>query len=373
MTTPARTAGNGDCLLRAVQPHLTGLKAVRTGLALASPPAELLRARTRLSAVVSVWLLRARLGFTPRQWLAQLPATINAALDWTGQTIERLSWQAARATVKAAIGAIRWRKVALVASAPFVLPAEWRGALVRIFAYLAAIYAMTLAATALFQQADNAEMLQAPPRPAWIEVDNPWPAFQLSAAGYDEDNKAYAIRRHPQGGGRKDVLSFGELGNTRRFMSVEIYRAGQEIANFASPVEEVRALGSEQGRVLGIRSGMPIGSKFGPFQTFEFGIGPFGGYNCIGFLRAFEHPRVQISGLSCSMHLLVDRSAIACALDRLTLISAGSDPEIARLFAHAEQKRHFCGQRDPLLYATPRRAVDVTSSVSSRLRLRRQR
>jgi hypothetical protein len=77
------------------------------------------------------------------------------------------------------------------------------------------------------------------------------------------------------------------------------------------------------------------------------------------------------------MNLLVDRSSIACALDHLTLLSAGSDPDIAKLFAHAEQKRHFCGQRDPLLYATPKRldltpkrAADVTSSVSSRLRLR---
>jgi hypothetical protein len=114
---------------------------------------------------------------------------------------------------------------------------------------------------------------------------------------------------------------------------------------------------------------MPIPSKFGPFQTFEFAIGPFGGYNCIGFLRSFDNPRVQIGGLSCNMNLLVDRKTISCALDRLTLLSAGSDPDIAKLFAHAEQKRHFCGQRDTLLHATPKRPGDVTSSaVKPRLR-----
>ncbi len=75
---------------------------------------------------------------------------------------------------------------------------------------------------------------------------------------------------------------------------------------------------------------MPIPSKFGPFQTFEFAIGPFGGYNCIGFLRTFDNPRVQIGGLSCNMNLLVDRRTISCALDRLTLLSAGSDPDIAQ-------------------------------------------
>ena len=115
---------------------------------------------------------------------------------------------------------------------------------------------------------------------------------------------------------------------------------------------------------------MPIPSKFGPFRTYEFAIGPFSGYNCIGFVRAFNTPRVQIGGLSCNMNLVIDRSAISCALDRLTVMSAGSDPDIARLFAHAELKRSFCGQRDHLLYATPKRPVDVTSSVVPKPRLR---
>lgn len=354
----------------AVNLHSAGAEAIRpAGSASATIQGAVQRYRARLRPNLSIWALRARLGFRPGAWLARLPATANAAFDWTGRTIEHLSWQAARTAAQTAIQAIRWRKVALVASSPFVLPKEWRGALVRILAYLGAIYAMTLFATALFQHTDGGAAVEPAPKPAWIEVENPWHAFQLNAAGYDSDDSAYAIRRHPQGGGRKDILSFGELGKTQRFMSFEVYRGGNEIAHFGSPAEEVRALGSEQGRVLGIRSGMPIASKFGPFQTFEFGIGPFGGYNCIGFVRAFDHPRVQISGLSCGMNLLVDRSAISCALDRLTLISAGSDPEIAKLFAHAEQKRHFCGQRDPLLYKTPKRP-DLTSAVSSRLRLR---
>ena len=101
-------------------------------------------------------------------------------------------------------------------------------------------------------------MLQPAPRPAWIEVDNPWPAFQLSAPALTRTTATTRSGVMPQGGGRKDILSFGELGNTQRFMSFEIYRAGEEIAHFGPPAEEVRALGSEQGRVLGMRSGMPI-------------------------------------------------------------------------------------------------------------------
>jgi hypothetical protein len=344
------------------------------GLTTASLQPVFSRVRSRLSRTLSVWLLRVRLGFQPGEWLARLPVAAEAAFDRTGRAIDHLSWQAAKGATSAAIRAIRWRKVALVASAPFVLPAEWRAAMVRLLAYLAAIYALSLVATELFRQQQQAAAVFEPaPRPAWTEVENPWAAFELAAPGYDEDDSDYAIRRHAQGG-RKDILTFGELGTTQRFMNFEIYRAGDEIARFATPAEEIHALGSDQGRVLGLRSGMPIPSKFGPFHTFEFAIGPFGGYNCIGFLRATENPRVQISGLSCGMNLLVDRRAISCALDRLTLISAGSDPDIAKLFAYAEQKRHFCGQRDPLLYKTPKRPGDTTSAISSRLKLRgRQR
>jgi len=135
-------------------------------------------------------------------------------------------------------------------------------------------------------------------------------------------------------------------------------------------VDDVRVLAAEHGRVSTMQSAMPIPSKFGSFQTFEFGIGPFSSYNCIGFVRNTDTPRVQIGGLSCNMDLLIDRSAISCALDRLTLMSAGSDHDIARLFARAELNRSFCGQRDHLLYATPKRPGDVTLSAASRPRLR---
>jgi len=353
--------------LQAVELQSAGAQAVRqAGSAVAALQDRLRLHRAGLRRSLAVYALRAQLAFRPREWLERAPAAVDAAFDWTGRAIEQLSWQ----TAKSAIHAIRWRKVALVASAPFVLPTEWRAALVRILAYLGAVFALSVMATQFFKQPDALALTEPAPRPAWIEVANPWPAFELEAPAFGDDTD-YAIRRHAAGGGRKDILSFGELGNTQRFMTFEVYRAGHEIARFGTPAEEARTLGAEYGRVMGMRSSMPISTKFGPFQTFEFAIGPFGGYNCIGFVHAFDNPRVQIGGVSCHMNLLVDRSAVSCALDRLTLVSAGSDPDIAKLFAHAEQKRSFCGQRDPLFYATPKRPGDVT--ISSRLRLRRQR
>jgi hypothetical protein len=56
---------------------------------------------------------------------------------------------------------------------------------------------------------------------------------------------------------------------------------------------------------------------------------------------------------------VVDRSTLVCALDRLTMLSAGGDAKLAQLFARAEIKRTFCGQRSPILAATPERKVAV--------------
>lgn len=327
---------------------------------------HLLALRTGMHRHLSVLWLRARLLCDRKQWEERAAGTLVGAFDRIGRAVEALSWH----TVRAAVRAIEWRRVVLVASAPFVLPAEFRAAMVRILAYLSAIGTLSLVAAEISKQPEIIAIADPEPRPVWTEVERPWPAFQLSVPGFGESDTHYAIRRHAEGGGRKDTLSFGELGKTQRHVSFQIYRAGREITDFGSAAEDIREFAAEHGRVTGMRSAMPIPSKFGKFQTFEFAIGPFSSYNCIGFIRAFDAPRVQISGLSCNMNLLVDRSIISCALDRLTLMSAGSDPDIARLFAQAELKRSFCGQRDHLLYATPKRPSDVTSAAMPKPRLR---
>ena len=59
-------------------------------------------------------------------------------------------------------------------------------------------------------------------------------------------------------------------------------------------------------------------------------------------------------------------ATLACALDRLT-ISRPAAPKLAGLFARAEIKRTFCGQRSPILAATPEHAVQVPVPHSVKL------
>ena len=116
-----------------------------------------------------------------------------------------------------------------------------------------------------------------------------------------------------------------------------------------------------------VRVSFPMETKFGKISTVDFAAGRFGG-QCVGFVRNFNAPRLQISGLSCNMDTIVDRAALSCILDRLTLLSSGSDRNVAEVFARAEVNRKFCGQRDPLMYATPKRPGSSDSAASLKLR-----
>ncbi len=245
---------------------------------------------------------------------------------------------------------------------PAVLPprfAELRATGVRLLAYIGGITALAVVSAQIIRAPLlEAAIEHAPPRPAWIAPTKPHPAFEMTLPDLAEEQQ-YSILRNPEGGGRKDIISYGEPGRSRHYVMVEIYRAGAELAHFTGPASEIAARAAEFGFSGGLGGGvgasLPIDSKFGPASAVEFAAGRFGSGHCIGFARTYDTQHLQISGLYCSMDSFVERAAVVCALDRLTLLSSGSDPDIAKLFADAELKRTFCGQRDPILYATPKR------------------
>lgn len=62
---------------------------------------------------------------------------------------------------------------------------------------------------------------------------------------------------------------------------------------------------------------------------------------CRGFVRAYADPMRQLSDWFCRGGAFVVCSALACVLDRLTLLSAGSEPKMGSLFAKGELHRTF--------------------------------
>jgi hypothetical protein len=234
---------------------------------------------------------------------------------------------------------------------------SWRdelpGTLVRVLAYLGAAAVLSIAAAQLFQTAPVLDQQAPLPPDGWIDIRKPFPAFALSIPEADDAPAHYAIRRNVEGGGRKDIVSLGEPNSADPYLEVRIYRPGSEISHFPAADAEV----TDGAAALGpanMRSQAPLMSKFGPLAIVAFDSSQGTPVHCLGFVRQYDDPRLQISGRFCRGRTLIERSTLACALDRLTLLSAGSFPKVGALFAHAELKRQFCGQHDPILTPTPK-------------------
>lgn len=233
------------------------------------------------------------------------------------------------------------------------LPAHF----VRALAYVGGLAALSIVAAQLFQSppppTDDIKPVHGP---AWIEIERPFPAFALSIPEAAGQPSRYAIRRHAEGNGRKDILSLGDPDAPTPYLQVEIYRPGSEPVGAAEAAAVIADGAAALGPVLRSIDELLV-SKFGPLNIVSFHTSIGVPRHCLGFVRAYDDPNLRISGWFCQDGDFVPRSTLACALDRLTLLAAGSEPKVSALFAQAELNRSFCGQREPLLAATPKYKV----------------
>lgn len=238
---------------------------------------------------------------------------------------------------------------------------SWRddlpSVLIRLLAYLAIAALLSIAAAQYFQSKNDIAAIDAADKRVWIDIEKPFPAFALSIPEAVDVPSAYAIRRHAEGNGRKDILTLGDADSTAPYLSVEIYRPGTEMDSFAAPENEIAANAKPLGPVNVTRSDEPLDSKFGPLTVVTFATSVGAPRQCLAFVRAYPDPRLQLSGWFCQGGALVERLTLSCALDRLTLLAAGSDPKVGALFAQAELHRTYCGQRDTILAPTPKYKV----------------
>jgi hypothetical protein len=236
---------------------------------------------------------------------------------------------------------------------------SWReelpAAFVRVLAYVCAAFVLAIACAWLSQSPTVMNVITPKHQSQWIDIEKPVPAFALSIPEAADAPSSYAIRRHAAGGGRKDIVSLGDADGVAPYLKVEIYRPGSEIASFADLQGGLAASAAEVGPVANLRPEEPLASKFGPLSIATFDISAPTLRHCLGFQRDFNDPRLQLSGRFCQGDAgFIERSTLACALDRLTLLAAGSEPKVGSLFAQAELNRSFCGQHDPILAPTPK-------------------
>ncbi len=230
---------------------------------------------------------------------------------------------------------------------------ELRRTLVRMLAYLGAAAVLSMTAAHLFQTAPARLALTPAPRNPWTTIRKPFPAFALSIPEAGDATARYTIRYNNEGGGRQDILSLGEPNGADPYLEVQIYRPGREISHFATADAEIADNAAALGPVK-MRSETPLMTKFGPLAIIHFDSSRGTPRHCLGFVRQYDDPRLQISGRFCRGGAVIERATLACALDRLTLLSAGSERKIGALFARASLRRGFCGEHDPLLAPTPK-------------------
>jgi hypothetical protein len=236
---------------------------------------------------------------------------------------------------------------------------SWRNDLppniVRLLAYLGAIALLSMASAHFSQSPKVMGAITPVHQPEWIDIERPFAAFALSIPEAADVPASYAIRRHGVGNGRKDILTLGEPDGTAPLLRVEIYRPGNEIGRYADPVAEMILSADALGPVEIQNLEKPLATKFGPLTLVPFVASKGTPRRCLGFVRAYDNPRMQLSGWFCQGGTeFVEQGTLACALDRLTLLSAGSEPKVGALFAQAELNRSYCGQRDPILAARPK-------------------
>ena len=237
----------------------------------------------------------------------------------------------------------------------------------RLTSYVGALAVLALIAVHVVRS--NAAIFEpapvAPGANAWMTVARPFPAFSLPQPELAESGYEYAMRRHASGG-RQDILCWGAMENDAPHLRVEIYRAGDEMLRFENAALEIAARLENIETAL-IKPAGTMETKFGATSLAEFSTKP--GRRCLGFARAYEDPRVQVLGWHCvSGDTRPERDVLACAFDRLSLLAAGREPKVRELFARAELKRNFCGQRSPLLAATPRLGSAPPPDATRRVR-----
>jgi hypothetical protein len=188
---------------------------------------------------------------------------------------------------------------------------------------------------------------------SWGVADHSQPAFALGERGQADKSASYTILRHPEGG-RRDILSWPGAGD-RPAAELEIYRFGDEAASSPLPAEDL-ALRMPPGGEL--EAAGVVESKFGTVALLRRSTAGPGAKDkikdsvkdrhrasgCLGFFRDIDDPALRISGWSCQGDSLpAQRGAVACMLDRLTLLTSGNEPRLAELFARAELNRRGCG------------------------------
>lgn len=185
---------------------------------------------------------------------------------------------------------------------------------------------------------------QAAPQPVWTEIIQPLALFNVSAPALAKAARGYAARRNVAGGGRQDILTFGQPNGPSPYLRLQLYRVGSEPAP-AVPLYVDLARAAAQADLWIGRSLTPVlmPTRFGAFELAEVELtgDKIPAVPCLGFRGAALSGKFQISGFACGAEgKPITQPGLSCLIDRLDLNAAGDDKALAAFFAVSELRRN---------------------------------
>ena len=242
------------------------------------------------------------------------------------------------------------------------IPEDIRATLVRLLAYMGGLAALAVAAASFF--AAPADIVAAlgsasAQRPAWRTVERPYPAFELLMPELIGSTYNYAIQRRAKDGARKDLLSFGEPGDAGPPMpwSKSTGRPWPAIASSMRRAKSPPASSITPSPTTSSRTARSTANsarcRWWILPRAQWPNPAMSAAASASRGRSTSPPCKSPAGIAAPAGEVVDRTIVACLLDRLTLVKRRR--QARRMFARAEIKRPFCGQRSPILAATPER------------------
>jgi hypothetical protein len=176
---------------------------------------------------------------------------------------------------------------------------------------------------------------------AWVEIQKPLRLFALVGSDWGREPTTYTAERHRDGGGRRDHLSLGTFGSDQPWLHLTLYRMGTEEADRAPFFVDMARRAAPAGlSVARMGQPKPLATRFGTFEVADFTLEgqaavPGQSTRCLGF-RLAGAKVLQIGGFACGAPgRAIDRARLACALDRIDLVSAGDDRELRAFFTGA--------------------------------------
>jgi hypothetical protein len=209
----------------------------------------------------------------------------------------------------------------------------------RLFVYVGTLALLAILGIHGWDQLQAIETDAPAEKAGWSVADRSYPAFAVSQPYPSEKSVTYTILRHPEGG-RRDIFRWTDRSD-KPTAELEIYRLGGENDPTRAPGADIAArMGLPN--ALELEAAGVIESKFGTVALLRQ-AGAKDAAACLGFLKSIDDPGLKISGFSCQGDSLpARRAAIGCMLNRLILLTAGSGPKLAELFASAELRRGTC-------------------------------